>query len=93
MNAKNLPLKFSFVALLISLCLWSLWANGLRQGIDLRGGHSLIFEIRTNEGEIKRMTADRQDLEAKKAQAATETDKKSVQEAIDRIDSQLSRYK
>ena len=39
MNAKNLPLKFAFVALLVLVSLWSVFrGNGLRLGIDLRGG-------------------------------------------------------
>ncbi|MDP7636197.1 MAG: protein translocase subunit SecD [Phycisphaerae bacterium] len=46
MNAKNLSLKFAFLTLAAAGCLWSLfWGNGLKQGIDLRGGHSIVFEI------------------------------------------------
>ena len=48
MNAKNLPLKFALTALLVAVCVWSLlWGNGLKQGIDLKGGHSLVFEFKT----------------------------------------------
>jgi len=56
MEAKNLPLKFAFVVLLVAVCLWSLFlGGGLKQGIDLRGGHSLIFEVRTDQPEIQRL--------------------------------------
>ncbi len=51
MNGKNLHLKFGFVAILVAACLWSLKWTGLRQGLDLRGGYSLTFEIRPPEGE------------------------------------------
>ena len=54
MNAKNLPLKFVAVAVLAALCLWSLFTKGTQQGIDLRGGHSLIFAINTPEQDIQK---------------------------------------
>jgi SecD/SecF fusion protein len=50
MNAKNLPLKFAFVVLLVAISLWGLYSRGLRQGIDLRGGHSLIYEFEDDPG-------------------------------------------
>ncbi|MDY7010381.1 MAG: protein translocase subunit SecF [Planctomycetota bacterium] len=45
MQAKNLGLKFAIVALLAALSIYSVWAKELRQGIDLKGGHILTFEI------------------------------------------------
>ncbi len=45
MQSKNLGLKFAFVALLVALSLYSIWAKELRLGIDLKGGHILTFEI------------------------------------------------
>jgi len=46
MNSKNLLLKFGFVILLVLFALWSIFlGRGLREGIDLRGGYSLVFEI------------------------------------------------
>ncbi len=54
MNGKNLHLKFGFVAILVAACLWSLKWTGLRQGIDLRGGYSLTFEIRPPRGQQAR---------------------------------------
>ena len=50
MIGKNLPLKFAFLALMVATCLWSLYANGLKMGIDIRGGHSLVFEVRPEPG-------------------------------------------
>ncbi|MGA2266586.1 MAG: protein translocase subunit SecD, partial [Phycisphaerae bacterium] len=94
MNAKNLPLKFAFLAVLIAVCLWSIFmGNKLRLGIDLRGGHSLIFEIRTNEAEIKRLEADKKDLAAKLAEATTEDARKSLREQMERVDGELGRLK
>jgi SecD/SecF fusion protein len=94
MNVKNLPLKFAFLAVLVAVCLWSvLMGNKLRLGIDLRGGHSLVFEIRTNEAEIKRLEADRKNLETKLAEGATEEQKKALQEQMDRVSRDLARAK
>ncbi len=46
MNGKNLPLKFGFVILLVAVCLYSIFlGDGLKQGIDLRGGHALLFRV------------------------------------------------
>ncbi len=94
MNAKNLPLKFAFLAVLVAVCLWSIFmGNKLRLGIDLRGGHSLIFEIRTSEAEVKRLEADQKNLETKLAQATTEEQKKPLQDQLGRIQRDLSRAK
>ena len=46
MNPKNLPLKFAFVALLVALCAWAIATKGIKYGIDLRGGHSLIYQLK-----------------------------------------------
>jgi SecD/SecF fusion protein len=51
MNAKNLPLKFAFVFVLVAICAASLALKGMRLGIDLRGGHSLTFQYEVREGE------------------------------------------
>ncbi|MFA6134226.1 MAG: protein translocase subunit SecD [Phycisphaerae bacterium] len=92
MNAKNLPLKFAALAILVALCLGSLFTNGLREGIDLRGGHSLIFAIRTNQSEIKRLEATQADLKAKLAAAVSPDEKKAAQDALVRTESELMRY-
>ncbi|MFW6132811.1 MAG: protein translocase subunit SecD [Planctomycetota bacterium] len=60
MNAKHLPLKFALLAIAVLICVWSLSSKGLEQGIDLRGGHSLVFEIRTNQMELQRLRARRE---------------------------------
>src|SRR5262245_22296965 len=50
MNEKNLWVKLGLVSLLVGMCAWQSWPPGkrLKQGIDLGGGHSLIFEIDTS---------------------------------------------
>ena len=94
MNAKNLPLKFAFLAVLIAVCVWSVFmGNGLRLGIDLRGGHSLIFEIRSNAAEIQRLTANKAELEAQLARAPTAEEKASVNDRLERVSNDLARYK
>ncbi|MCJ7545171.1 MAG: protein translocase subunit SecD, partial [Phycisphaerae bacterium] len=93
-GSKNLPLKFAFLAVLIVVCLWSVFlGNKLRLGIDLRGGHSLIFEIRTNEAEIKRLEADRKDVEAKLSQATGNEARAALEEQLARVKNDLARYK
>ncbi len=77
MNAKNLPLKFGLLAVLVVVSIWSLHSRGIQQGIDLRGGHSLIFEIRTNQMELDRQKARLEGLrdDLKQAREAGDTDK------------------
>ncbi|MCP4376100.1 MAG: protein translocase subunit SecD, partial [bacterium] len=89
MNAKNLPLKFAFLALLVAVCTWLLWNKGLKEGIDLRGGHSLVFEIRTNADEVNRLKARQADLEKKLTNATTEQDKKDISETIKRLNNNI----
>jgi SecD/SecF fusion protein len=89
MNAKNLPLKFTFLALLVAVCVWLPLNRGIRQGIDLRGGHSLIFEIRTNADEVNRLEIRQAELKKKLANATTEQDKKDISETIKRLNNDL----
>jgi len=92
MNAKNLWLRFGLVGLLVLLCLWPLVAKrGLRWGIDLRGGHSLIFEIRTNEAEIKRLSKQKDELTAALAKATGEAEKKEIRAKLARVETDLKR--
>ena len=94
MNAKNLPLKFVSVAVLVALCLWSLYTKGCRQGIDLLGGHSLIFEIRTPEEEAERLKAEKIDLDKQlvKAKASgTEAEVKELQGRIRQLTDDITR--
>ena len=56
----NLPMKLGFVALLIVVSLWGTFARKLKLGIDLAGGHALIFEVMTNQAEVAKLQ-ERQD--------------------------------
>lgn len=90
MNAKNLPLKFAVVAVLAAVCLWSLYTKGCQQGIDLRGGYSLIFEIRTAEAEIAQLRARKDELKRELATASPER-KTEIQAALARLDEDIDR--
>jgi len=68
MNAKNLWLKFVIVLAVVVVCLLGLGMRGLMWGIDLRGGHSLEFEVRTNADEIEAL--DKQVAELRASLAA-----------------------
>ncbi len=50
MNVKNLSIKFAGVALLIAFAIYVLYppTKKLKPGIDLAGGHSLLYEIDTS---------------------------------------------
>ena len=92
MNAKNLPLKFAFVALLVAVCLYSLYAQGLQYGIDLQGGHSLIFEIRkTSQAEIDARKADLAAVEAKLKSAKTDKEKATLQQQVDNLKAEIDK--
>ncbi len=83
MNAKNLPLKFALVALVVAVCLWSIFlGNGLKQGIDLRGGHSLTFEVRTQTSELNRIDEQLAALRARLGEAETEERKAEIAQQI-----------
>ncbi len=49
MNVKNLGIKFLFVVVLVAMALLALYPpdKKLKPGIDLAGGHSLLYEIDT----------------------------------------------
>ncbi len=50
MSGKYLPLKFAFVAILVLLCLGSLfYGNGLKKGQDIAGGYSMIFQVQNED--------------------------------------------
>ncbi|HUS90801.1 MAG TPA: protein translocase subunit SecD [Phycisphaerae bacterium] len=94
MNAKNLPLKFAGAGIVTILCLWSLYTKGCQQGIDLQGGHSLIFEIRTPQQEAEGLEADKERLKKELAQATAaknEAEVKSLQDRIGKIDEDIQR--
>jgi len=91
MNAKNLPFKFAFLALLVIVCIWSLLTNGLKQGIDLRGGHSLVFEIRTNADEAERIQARINELKEKLNNSTNETERTALTKTVQRLTGDLKR--
>jgi len=47
MGEKNLWSKLALIVVLVGLCAWQVWPpqDKLKPGIDLGGGHSLLFEI------------------------------------------------
>jgi len=51
MQPKNLGWKLAFVGLLLLLAIYAIWAKELRQGIDLKGGHILTFEVQLGKNE------------------------------------------
>ena len=89
MNAKNLPLKFAFLTVMVAVCIWSVFTKGLKQGIDLRGGHSLTFEIRTNADEVNLLKTRQAELKAKIAQATNDEEKKALAETARRLEGDL----
>ena len=93
MNAKNLPLKFAFVALLVAICLYALYAEGLQYGIDLQGGHSLIFEIRTPKAELDALNTDLARQKELLAKAETEEQKQAIRGTIKRIEGEIASHK
>ena len=92
MNAKNLPLKFGFVALLVAVSIWSLYGRGVRQGIDLRGGHSLVFEIRTNEMERNKLEREKKELAAQLERAGSEDQRDRLRQSIRTVEAEIERY-
>jgi SecD/SecF fusion protein len=90
MNAKNLPLKFAFLSLLVAVCIYSLCVKGLKEGIDLRGGHSLTFRIRSNADEVNRLKIRQAELVAKIEAATNEDEKELLVETANRLKGDLA---
>jgi len=90
MNAKNLPLKFAFLTLMVAVCIWLLFTKGLKLGIDLRGGHSLTFQIRTNADEVNRLKIRQAELDKKIEQTTNPEEKKALVETAKRLKSDLA---
>lgn len=92
MNTKHLWLRFTFVAAIVGICLLPLaTGRGLRWGIDLRGGHSLIFEMRTTEAERDRLSARKEQLEADLAAATTDDDRNALSGTLERLEIEIDR--
>ena len=92
MNAKNLPLKFAFVALLILVSVWVWMAKGPKYGIDIGGGHSLIFEIRTNQAEVDRIDAAIAELTKELASPKEGRAEEDIRREITRLEEDRRRY-
>ena len=92
MNAKNLVLKFAFVLLLVLFSLWSLlFGNKLRMGIDLAGGHRLVYNIMDNEAEIKNLKEKMGKLVLERDAATNEDIRKDLDNRIERITQEIKR--
>ena len=92
MNAKNLPLKFAFVALLVAVCLYALYAEGLQYGIDLQGGHSLIFEIRSPKTDAKALKIELAEQEKLLKEATTKDAKEAIKGKINSLEADIARF-
>ena len=86
MQAKNLLLKFAFVAVMALLCVYGLVFQKVRLGIDLRGGHSLIFEIKTNAAEIHALVQTRKDIKTRYDAAEDPQTKEQLKQQLKQID-------
>jgi preprotein translocase subunit SecF len=93
MNTKNLPLKFAFLGIIVAAAIIILKYQGLKLGIDLRGGHSMIFEIRTGEREADDLRAMLATQEEALRNARTDDERKKAQEAVNGINDQLKAIK
>ena len=93
MNTKNLPMKFLlFVVVPILLSLFVVGKKELKLGIDLRGGHSLVFEIRTNDRELADFEAQQKAIEEQMATATSEQ-KVDLEKKIAAVKDSITRMK
>lgn len=88
MNVKNLPLKFALLALVVTVALLSIKFKGLKEGIDLRGGTSLIYEIRTPAAENAVFETQRAQLEAK-LPATSGEERQRTEQSIKALNEQI----
>jgi len=86
MNAKNLPLKLTCVALAATLCVWLLIVREPKEGIDVRGGHSLIFKIRSPQEDIPELRNRLKNLEGELAAAKASSNKEKIEDLKHRIE-------
>jgi len=101
MNIKNLPMKFSLLALVVLLCLWALnvlpipvlkgSGPGLREGLDLAGGDSVIFRLRTSEVDVEQLRKQVEKLTADYEAATSEEQKRELRERIDELNEEIDR--
>ena len=83
MNGKNLLLKFGFLVVIVATCILSLWLKGLKQGIDLRGGSELVYQIYTNKDRQEHLRKEREALEEQLKTAEGAEQRKELQARID----------
>jgi SecD/SecF fusion protein len=92
MNGKNLALKFVLLAAAVLVFGWALWAYGLDLGIDLRGGHSLIFQLRTPQTEIERIDEQLAALDARLEAVTDEDDRAELLDTRQQLERERQRY-
>jgi len=89
MNIKNLPMKFSLLALVIALCLWATSVLGLREGLDLAGGYSLDFKLRSTGPSAEELRKRVEVLKAELAHEQTDEERKRIEKELDFAKSHL----
>jgi SecD/SecF fusion protein len=89
-QSQDLPIKLAALAVVVAVCILLLFNKGLKLGIDLRGGHSLTFQIRTNADEVNRLKTRQIELEAKIAKATNDEEKKVLVETSKRLEGDLA---
>jgi len=89
MNIKNLPMKFSLLALVIALCIWATSVLGLREGLDLAGGYSLDFKLRSTGPGAEELRKRVETLTAELAHEQTDEERKRIEKELEFAKSRL----
>ncbi len=92
MNGKNLLLKFALLGALVLVLGWTLYAQGLDLGIDLRGGHSLVFQLRTPDTEIDRIDEQIDSVDAEIERVTDEQERAELLETRQRLLRERQRF-
>lgn len=92
MNGKNLSLKCLLLAAIVVVLGWSLYARGLDLGIDLRGGHSLVFQLRTPQTEIRRIDEQLETVDAELGKTDDPQRRAELLETREQLRSERERY-
>ncbi len=85
MASKNLGWKFAFVGVLAVLSIYSIWAKELRQGIDLKGGHILTFEIDTGQKQREQIDKEMAALTAQLQAASQPAEQTKLNEEVTKL--------
>ncbi len=99
MEGKNSPLKFALLALAVVLAvalvvalIVGVWdTKDISEIIDQRGGHSLTYEIYTNQDMVHKHQVDLKNLNDELARTADEAAKKRLSEAISTIEAEIAK--